>query len=193
MVAVDPGRVSKKFDELALREMVSAVNKAGFFVEIVNLNVRESQYVCAGDLRALDMLQVVLDEINTGKSSVNTPCIDLISAHVESYESRLPSDVTLKRGKATVPLNGVDVPFHSSFLRTRMEAFRRVLLANLEKGRIQPEKLVGKYIPNVTGRPFGISKADCEEVWDITKSERLRGVLDTWEESGLAPTVNAAA
>ena len=193
MVAVDPGRVNKKFDEMALRELVSVVNKAGFFIEIVNLNVRESQYVCAGDLRALDMLQVVLDEINAGKSSVDTPCIDMVAAHAASYENRLPSDVTLKRGKATVPLTGVDVPFHSSFLRTRMEAFRRVLLANLEKGGIQPEKLVGKYIPNVTGRPFGISKAHCEEVWDITKSERLRGVLDTWEESGLAPIVNAAA
>jgi fatty acid synthase subunit beta len=182
MLAVDPGRVGDGFDDSALQAVVDAIGTAGYFIEIVNFNIRGSQYVCAGDLRALDMLQKLLDQITTGKPEAATPYPSLIETHSSKYSKLLPSEISLKRGSATIPLTGVDVPFHSSFLRSRMEAFRRVLLANLEAGHIQPEKLVGKYIPNVTGRPFGISKSHCEDIWTITKSESVRHVLDTWDD-----------
>lgn len=97
------------------------------------------------------------------------------------YVGRAPQDVTLRRGVATVPLSGVDVPFHSSFLRPRMEAFRRVLQDSLDADRVLPQRLVGKYIPNVTGTPFDISKEYIEGVWDLTASETLKNVLDDWE------------
>lgn len=193
MVAVDPGRVGKGCNERVLRGLVGAVADAGYFVEIVNLNIRENQYVCAGDLRALDILQKVLDEIKTGKSTIGSPYPELVAAHATAYSDVLPWAVSLDRGLATVPLTGVDVPFHSSFLQPNMEAFRRVLLANVEKEQIRPERLVGKYIPNVTGRPFGISKDDCEEIWRITKSERVKGVLDAWGDGDAVRTVDATA
>jgi fatty acid synthase subunit beta len=181
MVAVDPGRVGKGFDEEALKALVAGIrDEAGFFVEIVNLNVRENQYVCAGDLCALELLQKVLDDVKMGKASSQAPFLSSIETLSALYADKAPSDITLIRGLATVPLSGVDVPFHSSFLRSRMEAFRRVLLENLERGRIRPERLCGKYIPNVTGRPFGISREDCEEIWRITQSQKIKDILNSW-------------
>jgi fatty acid synthase subunit beta len=105
----------------------------------------------------------------------------IIRKHAKSNEGRLVPSIELRRGYATVPLAGVDVPFHSSFLLSRMEPFRQVLLDNLDKGRVDPDRLVGKYIPNVTGTPFEITKDYFEEVLKATKSARVKAVLDQWD------------
>jgi fatty acid synthase subunit beta len=97
-----------------------------------------------------------------------------------AYANRVAQQVTLKRGMATVPLAGVDVPFHSSLLRPRMGAFRRVLQESLNLDRVKPQRLVGKYIPNITGEPFELSKEYIESVYKITGSESLKDVLDNW-------------
>jgi fatty acid synthase subunit beta len=94
----------------------------------------------------------------------------------------MPQQIEVKRGVATVPLAGVDVPFHSSFLRPRMEAFRRVLQDSLSAERLKPSLLVGRYIPNVNGTPFSLEKEYFEETLRITKSEPLREILDSWED-----------
>ena len=171
------------FSETSLRSLVEKITAdAGFFVEIVNLNVRNSQYVCAGDLRALDLLQHVLDAVKKGGAAADASSLaELVAKNKARYQGVLASGLVLSRGAATVPLPGVDVPFHSSFLRPRMEAFRRVLLANLETGRIRPERLVGKYIPNVMGRPFEIGRDYVQDVLRVTESERVKAVLDDWE------------
>jgi fatty acid synthase subunit beta len=207
MIAVDPGRVSKGefnyvaqcyrinrmkanaaatvFTDKKLRELVETLCKVtGYFVEIVNFNIRGQQYVCAGDLRALDCLQRVMDEIKT--LQLKTPLEgksleEAITKHAKFNEGRAVPSIELRRGYATVPLPGVDVPFHSSFLLSRMEPFRQVLLENLDKGRVDPDRLVGKYIPNVTGTPFEITKEYFEEVLKATNSERVKAVLDQWE------------
>ncbi|KAK8015932.1 hypothetical protein PG991_008820 [Apiospora marii] len=151
MVAVDPSRVCKEFTEATLCTLVAKIHaQTGYFIEVVNLNIRNGQYVCAGDLRALDLLQRICDA----------------------------------RGAATVPLTGVDVPFHSSYLRPRMDAFRRVLLDNLDVARLSPDKLVGRYVPNVTGKPFALTRDYFEESLRITGSERIRKVLEEWDTRG---------
>lgn len=76
---------------------------------------------------------------------------------------------------------GIDVPFHSKFLLPSLPAFREVLLQNIKQEDIDPTKLIGKYVPNVTARPFEISKESFEHVYQVTKSERLKDVLDNWE------------
>lgn len=76
---------------------------------------------------------------------------------------------------------GIDVPFHSSFLLPNLPAFREVLLQNIKREAIDPKKLVGKYVPNVTARPFETSKESFEHAYRITKSDRLKVVLDNWE------------
>lgn len=98
------------------------------------------------------------------------------------YADLNPQQIELKRGGATVPLAGVDVPFHSSFLRSRMEAFRRVLQDSLSADRLKPSLLVGRYIPNVTGTPFSLEKGYIEEAFRVTNSEPLGEVLGNWGE-----------
>ena len=55
-------------------------------------------------------------------------------------------------------LPGIDVPFHSS----RLEAAIEPLRAQLERlvGTVDHRRLVGRWVPNVTGTPFALGDAD---------------------------------
>ena len=87
----------------------------------------------------------------------------------------------LQRGFATIPLKGIDVPFHSTFLRSGVKPFRSFLLKKINKTTIDPGKLIGKYIPNVTAKPFAITKEYFEEVYKLTNSPRIGNVLANWD------------
>ena len=92
-----------------------------------------------------------------------------------------PKPIELQRGFATIPLKGIDVPFHSTFLRSGVKPFRSFLLKKINKTTIDPSKLVGKYIPNVTAKPFALTKEYFEEVYKLTNSPRIANVLANWE------------
>lgn len=184
MMAVDPSRVTKGFDITKLEATVKAIaNESGALLEIVNYNVQDKQYVCAGTLRNLQTLTLVCNDLAT--PSTPPPSLDdIIARHVASLSSVDATSVTLDRGKATIPLAGIDVPFHSSFLRPNLAAFREVLEQNIRKDWIDPDKLIGRYVPNVTARPFDISKDAFEYAYQATGSERLKAVLDGWIDDG---------
>ena len=55
-------------------------------------------------------------------------------------------------------------------------------MKKINKTSIDPGKLVGKYIPNVTAKPFQLSKEYFEEVYRLTNSPRIGNVLAKWEE-----------
>lgn len=93
-----------------------------------------------------------------------------------------PKPIELQRGFATIPLKGIDVPFHSTFLRSGVKPFRSFLLKKINKTTIDPSKLIGKYIPNVTAKPFEITKEYFEEVYRLTNSPRIGNVLANWEK-----------
>jgi fatty acid synthase subunit beta len=179
MMAVDPSRVTKGFDVKRLEETVQAIaTLSGSLLEIVNYNVLNKQYVCAGTLHNLQNLTDVCNELfATGNLSALD---DIISKHVASNTDKTIQNV--ERGKATIPLPGIDVPFHSSFLRPNLPAFREVLERNIDKADLDPEKLVGRYIPNVTATPFDISKEAFQYAYEATGSARLKEVLDNWVE-----------
>jgi malonyl CoA-acyl carrier protein transacylase len=65
MVAVNPMRVHKLFSQIALQALMSCISEleGGALLEIVNYNVDNWQYVAAGSLRCLDILQKTLDRI----------------------------------------------------------------------------------------------------------------------------------
>lgn len=106
--------------------------------------------------------------------------VEIIKECAKQTESK-PKPLELQRGFATIPLKGIDVPFHSTFLRSGVKPFRSFLLKKINKTSIDPSKLVGKYIPNVTAKPFEISKAYFEEVYKLTNSPRIGNVLANWE------------
>jgi len=195
MCAVNPSRISKTFNEQALQYVVENIaDETGWLLEIVNLNVANMQYVCAGDLRALDCLTNVTNYLKSQKIDINeltaTLSLEDVKTHLrdiikECAKTTLskPMPIELQRGFATIPLRGIDVPFHSTFLRSGVKPFRNFLLKKINKTSIDPSKLVGKYIPNVTARPFELTKEYFEDVYRLTNSPRIGNILANWERS----------
>ena len=86
--------------------------------------------------------------------------------------------IELERGVATIPLKGIDVPFHSSHLQNSVPAYRKFLQQQISEGNLQVDKVVGKYIPNLLAKPFSVEKDYLEEAYDLTKSEVLRELIE---------------
>ncbi|KAI5848125.1 acyl transferase domain-containing protein [Tricharina praecox] len=194
MCAVNPSRVSKTFNEEAMRYVVDNIaEETGWLLEIVNLNVANQQYVCAGDLRALDCLTNVLNYLKVQKiditvlmaqlsiEKVKENLIMIIRQCAKETESK-PRPIDLQRGLATIPLRGIDVPFHSTFLRSGVKPFRSFLQKKIVQSSIDPAKLIGKYIPNVTAKPFQLTKEYFEDVYNLTKSPKIGQVLANWDK-----------
>ncbi|KZF21194.1 fatty acid synthase subunit beta dehydratase [Xylona heveae TC161] len=207
MAAVNPSRISKTFNEQALQYVVENISEeTKWLLEIVNYNVANMQYVCAGDLRALDCLTNVLNYLKAQKIDIQalmqTMSLDDVKAHLveiirecAKQTATKPQPIELQRGFATIPLRGIDVPFHSTFLRSGVKPFRSFLLKKINRTSIDPSKLVGKYIPNVTARPFQITKEYFEDVYRLTNSPKIGQVLANWDkyEDNKAELAKAAA
>ncbi|KAL9040337.1 MAG: hypothetical protein Q9214_004528, partial [Letrouitia sp. 1 TL-2023] len=204
MCAVNPSRISKTFNEQALQYVVENISEeTGFLLEIVNYNVANTQYVCAGDLRALDCLTNVTNYLKAQNVDIQALTEQLSLEDVKSHLVQIikecakktaakPVPLELERGLATIPLKGIDVPFHSTFLRSGVKPFRSFLLKKINRTTIDPSKLVGKYIPNVTAKPFQLTKEYFEDVYKLTNSPRIGNVLANWDKyqegRGDAPT-----
>ncbi|RYP75527.1 hypothetical protein DL769_003814 [Monosporascus sp. CRB-8-3] len=194
MCAVNPSRISKTFDEEALRFVTANISEeTGWLLEIVNLNIANMQYVCAGDLRALDTLTSVMNFLKVQKvdivqlkkdlspEKVKEHLVEIIRGCKQQAEAK-PQPIDLQRGFATVPLKGIDVPFHSSFLRSGVKPFRSFILKKINKTTIDPALLIGKYIPNVTARPFELTKEYFQDVYKLTGSPKIANILQNWEK-----------
>ncbi|KAI9836056.1 MAG: hypothetical protein M1819_001667 [Sarea resinae] len=194
MAAVNPSRISKTFNEPALQFVVENIaEETKWLLEIVNYNVVNQQYVAAGDLRALDCMTNVLNYLKAQKidiqalmqsmslEDVKAHLVEIIRECAKQTEAK-PKPIELQRGFATIPLKGIDVPFHSTFLRSGVKPFRSFLLRKINKTTIDPSKLVGKYIPNVTAKPFELTKEYFEDVYRLTNSPKIGAVLANWEK-----------
>jgi fatty acid synthase subunit beta, fungi type len=203
MCAVNPSRISKTFNEKALQYVVENIaEETSWLIEIVNYNIANMQYVCAGDLRALDTLTGVTNYLKAQKIDIQQLMQTLSLGDVKAHLAEIirecakqteakPKPLSLQRGFATTPLKGIDVPFHSTFLRSGVKPFRSFLLKKINKTTIDPSKLIGKYIPNVTAKPFELSKEYFEEVYKLTNSPRIGHVLANWDKyQGEALAVN---
>lgn len=194
MCAVNPSRISKTFNEEALRFVVNSIaEETKWLLEIVNYNIANMQYVCAGDLRALDTLAGVTNFLKVQKIDIDQMKAQLKVEEVREHLNEIirgcaqetekkPKPLELQRGFATIPLRGIDVPFHSTFLRSGVKPFRSFLLKKINKTTIDPAKLIGKYIPNVTARPFALTKEYFEDVYRLTNSPRIGHVLANWDK-----------
>ena len=133
------------------------------------LNVLKLQKIDIQDL----MTKMSLDDVKEHLVAIIRECAKKTEAK--------PQPIELERGFAVIPLKGIDVPFHSTFLRSGVKPFRSFLLKKINKTSIDPSKLVGKYIPNVTAKPFQLSREYFEEVYKLTNSPRIAKVLEDWE------------
>ncbi|EME24114.1 type I polyketide synthase [Rhodococcus triatomae] len=150
-------------DDADLEAFVAGVaDETGEFLQIVNLNLRGSQYAIAGTVAGLDALEKEID--------------------------RKRAETGGKRAFILVP--GIDVPFHSNVLRGGVDDFRERLLALLPE-EIDPAILIGRYIPNLVPKPFNLGREFIQEIADLVPSEQLAAVLadfDTWSAQPVALT-----
>lgn len=193
MIAVNPSRVSRTFDDKALRFVVDHIGQqTGWLLEIVNYNVENQQYVVAGDLRGLDTLNNTINVIKVQKINIHklleTMTVEKVAEHLTEIVTEVakktlakPQPIELKRGFACIPLRGISVPFHSSYLRSGVKPFKHFLEKKVPKSAIKPASLIGRYIPNLTARPFEITKEYFEYVYELTNSDKIKDILDNWE------------
>ncbi|KAJ1674527.1 fatty acid synthase alpha subunit Lsd1, partial [Spiromyces aspiralis] len=201
MVATNPARVGKGFGEEALKYVVDSIrHHAKGLLEIVNYNVENWQYVVSGELRLLSVLSDVLSYLNMQKidlskliqempiEKVQEKLAAIISECAEKADKIIARDgfINLERGKATIPLPGIDVPFHSSFLLPGVGPFRNFLLRKMNITDIDLSRLRHLYIPNLTAKPFDITREYFEEVYDLTQSSRVAKVLREWDDEWLS-------
>ncbi|KAF8638240.1 hypothetical protein AX17_002262 [Amanita inopinata Kibby_2008] len=197
MCAVNPSRVHKTFSDAALREVVDSISVlTGSLLEIVNYNVEGQQYVCAGELVALQTLTNVLNYLKVQKvdfaqltdqfslEKVKEMLADIVRSCNDKAKEKQASEghIKLERGFATIPLPGIDVPFHSRYLWAGVMPFRAYLSKKINANHLNPDLLVGKYIPNLIAKPFEVSREYAQIIYDQTSSPRLDKVLKKWDE-----------
>ena len=145
-IDLDDADVTAFVDEIAER--------TGEYLQIVNYNLRGSQYAIAGTVHGLEVLEAEVEkrrEISGGKRSF-------------------------------ILVPGIDVPFHSSVLRVGVADFRRSLERVMPRDA-DPALLVGRYVPNLVPRPFTLDRDFVQEIRDLVPAEPLDEILadyDTW-------------
>lgn len=153
MAAIRPSQIGLPDAEVV--DFVKEVgDRVGEFLEVVNLNLRGSQYAIAGTVAGLNALEEEID--------------------------RRRAEFGGKRAFILVP--GIDVPFHSTVLRKGVPEFRQKL-EQLLPVDLDPATLVGRYIPNLVPRLFSLERAFVQEIADLVPSEPLTEVLadfDSW-------------
>ncbi|KAJ2018569.1 fatty acid synthase alpha subunit Lsd1, partial [Coemansia sp. S85] len=165
MVAVDPSRLGSGVDESVLTLVIGAIcEHSDGLLEVVNYNVRSSQYVVAGMLHQLAVLRLVLDAI----SKQGAPADDNWDSHISLIVS-----------------NVLASPIDSKPLLSGVDEFRTLL-----QGKIRPEimdysALHLRYVPNLTAVPFEVSREYFSLVHSITQSPVAANVLNSWPDAAL--------
>ncbi|KAJ2457441.1 hypothetical protein GGF42_002673, partial [Coemansia sp. RSA 2424] len=119
---------------------------------------------------------------------LGTPTDGNWQAHIALIASDVlakPIDSRPVRGRATIPLPGIDVPFHSSQLLPGVDEFRVFLQEKVRSESIDYSTLHLRYIPNLTAVPFEVSREYFSLVHGITKSPVVARVLDGWSDSAM--------
>ena len=153
LAAIRPSQID--LDDADVNDFVAGVaERSGEFLQIVNYNLRGSQYAVAGTVRGLQALE---EEIERRRAVTGG-----------------------KRAYIQVP--GIDVPFHSRVLRSGVDEFRRSLDRILPRDS-DPALLIGRYIPNLVPRLYSLDRDFIAEIRDLVPAEPLDEVLadyDTW-------------
>jgi fatty acid synthase len=153
LAAIRPSQIDLADDDVpAFIEEIA--QRTGEFLEIVNFNLRGSQYAIAGTVRGLEAVEEEVErrrEISGGKRSF-------------------------------ILVPGIDVPFHSRVLRVGVAEFRRSLDRVMPRDK-DPNLIIGCYIPNLVPRPFTLDRDFIQEIRDLVPAEPLDEILadyDTW-------------
>ncbi len=151
LAAIRPSQID--LDDADVPEFVDEIaRRTGEFLQIVNFNLRGSQYAIAGTVRGLEELEAEVErrrEISGGKRSF-------------------------------ILVPGIDVPFHSEVLRVGVAEFRRSLERAMPHGK-DAEMIIGRYIPNLVPRPFSLDRDFVQEIRDLVPAEPLDEILENYD------------
>ncbi|MCT1564077.1 type I polyketide synthase [Corynebacterium glucuronolyticum] len=128
-------------DEDVADYVARVAEESGEMLEIVNYNLRDQQYAIAGTIAGIEALK--------------------------EDSSRRAKQAGGKSPFMLVP--GIDVPFHSRVLRGGVDDFREKLDALLPHD-IDPDILIGHYIPNLVAKPFGLTEEFRRAVLEVAPS-----------------------
>ncbi len=151
LAAIRPSQIDLPDDEVPAFVADIAAN-TGEFLEIVNFNLRGSQYAIAGTVRGLEALEAEVErrrELSGGRRSF-------------------------------ILVPGIDVPFHSRVLRIGVAEFRRSLERVMPRDK-DPDIIIGRYIPNLVPRPFSLDRDFIQEIRDLVPAEPLDEILADYE------------
>ncbi|CAO1626995.1 unnamed protein product [Sympodiomycopsis kandeliae] len=201
MMACSPARVG--LSDPHLQEIVNAIEaESGKLLQIVNWNVATTQLVLAGELISLHTLTQTLNWLKIKKIDVKALSQTMDEAQLREHLSEIVKGhyaaaledqkeqggrIELARGFCTIPLPGIDVPFHSRYLMGGVGPFRNYLSKKLNWRNIKPSTLIGRYIPNLVAEPFRTDKEWVELVYNSSNSARLARVLRDWEKEWVLP------
>ncbi|MBS9533476.1 DUF1729 domain-containing protein [Mycobacterium sp. M1] len=153
LAAIRPSQID--LDDADVTAFVAEIaERTGEFLQIVNFNLRGSQYAIAGTVAGLEALEEEVErrrEISGGKRSF-------------------------------ILVPGIDVPFHSEVLRIGVDDFRRSLERVMPRDK-DPELIIGRYIPNLVPKPFTLDREFIQEIRDLVPAEPLDEILadyDNW-------------
>lgn len=156
LAAIRPAQIG--LDDDTVTAFVDGISeRTGEFLQIVNYNLRDSQYAIAGSIAGL--------------------------AELEDEVTRLRAEHGGKAAFIYVP--GIDVPFHSRVLHGGVADFR-ARLEELLPTSIDPTILQGRYVPNLVPRPFSLDHDFVLEIADLVDPDNsgatpLREVLADWD------------
>ncbi|KAJ2872452.1 fatty acid synthase alpha subunit Lsd1, partial [Coemansia aciculifera] len=91
----------------------------------------------------------------------------------------------LQRTHATIPLLGIDVPFHSSLLYDGVWSFRKMLQTKIKPENIDVARLRYRYIPNLTACAFDTTREYIQRVLHLTGSPPLAQLLLAYDQHRL--------
>ena len=151
MVSINPSRINKTYQDL--KKQVDSLGEDRF-VQIVNYNIEGQQYILAGKINDLKYL-------------------------ISKFEGvEIPE--FLSRTSCSIPLRGIDVPFHSKLLKPHVNKFRNLLIETTTN--VKSKTLVNKYIPNLVGQYFKLEKSFVKECLNYCDSEILNNLLINWDQ-----------
>ncbi|GMF15411.1 unnamed protein product [Phytophthora lilii] len=158
MVATNPARVGPHFTEELMYKIVDGIEAAsGKLLQVVNFNIQQRQYVVAGENVNLETLSLALSAFKTLKSTDDEDVEKVIAESLVQARGRKEKceqsgrPFTMARGLATIPLVGIDVPFHSRELLGGVPSFRALLRTKFDPLVLERQLplLVNRYTPNL--------------------------------------------
>ncbi|PVU88844.1 hypothetical protein BB561_005677 [Smittium simulii] len=202
MVAFNPLRVSPNFINEMYCTLIESISKiCGGLIETVNYNVDNWQYVIAGESKLLSVFAKITDYFSLNKDiylnfcnsikdsdnpkialeqSLNKIILEVLVT-VEAEIKANNGFCELDRSNCTIPLPGIDVPFHSSYLMTGVSFIRQVSYKYFTLDSFDIEYFEGRYIPNIIGKPLELSKNYLKQVYDATQSPIIKEELENWD------------